>query len=70
MLTLVRLLICLQIQRIPYGTISRFCKMVDKNELAMSISMVSRGAMIACTSGLAAAVSGETLRGRLSGIEP
>lgn len=68
--TLVKLRICLQIQRIPYGTVSMLSMMVSKKLLAISMSMVSRGAMIAWTSGFSAATSGATPRGRLGGKEP
>jgi hypothetical protein len=44
--------------------------MVATKEFAISINMVSLGAIIAWTSGLAAAWSGVTLRGRSSGIDP
>jgi hypothetical protein len=43
---------------------------VNKKLLAISISMVRRGAMIAWTSGFSAAISGATPRGKLGGSEP
>lgn len=43
---------------------------VRRKDLAISISMERRGAMIFCTSALAAATSGATLRGSSSGNEP
>lgn len=69
-LTLVRLLICLQIHLIPYGTVSMASMMVDRKLSAISMSIVRRGRMMPCTSVLAAATSGDTPRGRLSGTEP
>jgi len=44
--------------------------MVNKKLLAISMSIVKRGAMIACTSGFSAAISGATPRGRVGGSEP
>lgn len=69
-LTRVKLLICLQIHLIPYGTVSILSIMVAKNVFAISMSMVSRGWMIAWTSALAAATSGGTPRGNEGGREP
>lgn len=69
-LTLVKLLICLQIHLIPYGTDSILSIIVARNELAISMSIVIRGMMIAWTSGLAAAISGATPRGREGGRDP
>lgn len=43
---------------------------VSKKLLAISINICNRGWMMAWTSGLAAAVSGETPRGRSAGVLP
>ena len=69
-LTLVRLLICLQIHLIPYGTVSILSIMVLRNVFAISINMVNRGTMMAWTSLFAAAVSGGTPRGSDGGRVP
>jgi len=69
-LTLVNDLICLQIHRIPYGTVSMPSIMVAKKVFAISINIVNRGTMIACTSALAAATSGGTPRGKEGGRAP
>lgn len=44
--TFVKLLICLQIHRMPYGTLSIESMMVRRKELAISMSMASRGAIM------------------------
>lgn len=44
--------------------------MVSRKLLAISMSIVKRGAMIAWTSGLEAATSGGTPRGRFAGSVP
>ena len=69
-LTLVKLLICLQIHLIPYGTVSILSIIVVKKVFAISINIVNLGWMIACTSALAAATSGATPRGREAGRVP
>jgi hypothetical protein len=48
--TFVKLLICLQIHRIPYGTESIESIIVRRNEFAISINIVNLGAMMFCTS--------------------
>lgn len=58
---LVNDLICLQIQRIPYGMLSNELMMVVRKLLAISIRVSRRGKIIACTSGLDVAISGVTL---------
>jgi len=70
LLTLVRLLICLQIHRIPYGTDSMLSMIVVKKLLAISINMANLGWMIAWTSALDAASSGATPRGSDGGSVP
>ena len=69
-LTLVNDLICLQIHRIPYGTVSMPSIMVARKVFAISMSIVNRGTIIACTSALAAATSGGTPRGNDGGRAP
>lgn len=44
--------------------------MVARKELAISINIVKRGTMMACTSELAAATSGGTPRGKEGGNDP
>jgi hypothetical protein len=68
--TLVKDLICLQIHRIPYGTVSIPSIIVAKNVLAISINIVNRGTIMACTSALAAATSGGTPLGNEGGKVP
>lgn len=68
--TRVRDLICLQIHRIPYGTVSMLSMMVSRKLSAISMSMTRRGWMMPLTSSLAAATSADTPRGRCSGSSP
>jgi hypothetical protein len=69
-LTLVKLLICLQIHLIPYGTLSMLSIIVLRKVLAISMSIVRRGTMMAWTSALLAAASGATPRGSDAGRAP
>jgi hypothetical protein len=60
----------LQIQRIPYGTLSSVSMIVDRKLFAISMSTFKRGAIIPCTSLFAAAASAPTPRGKSGGSEP